>query len=211
MVRHSTFAGWSDFRLAAANLAIGRGERTLASRLCFSLAGGQALVVSGRNGAGKSTLLRTLAGLLPALGGTISVAGEGLEAGEPAGQRAHFLGHADGMKSTLSVRENLEFWAAMLDVGAGGLSAREALEAVELPHTADFPAAYLSAGQKRRVALARLLVAHRPLWLLDEPTTALDAAAQARFAGIARAHLALDLDGAIELGLDALSDDRTGG
>ncbi len=213
MSLHSTFEGWRDFRLAAENLAIGRSGRALTADLSFSLAGGEALVVTGSNGAGKSTLLRTLAGLLPSLAGTIRVSGDGIEVGDPPGLFAHYLGHADGMKSGLTVRENLDFWAAML--GRQGSSAEAALAAVDLPHVADFPAGYLSAGQKRRVALARLLVARRPLWLLDEPTTALDVAAQQRFAGIMRAHLdnggivvaathsPLGLEGARELRIEA--------
>jgi heme exporter protein A len=184
----STLAGGENFRLFAENLVIGRNGRMLTKSLSFVLAAGEALVVTGPNGAGKSTLLRTLAGLLPAMEGGISVSGNGIEAGEPAGSCAHYLGHADAMKSALTVRENLEFWSSMLGFGQGA-SVEEALAAVELPHVADFPFGYLSAGQKRRVGLAKLLVAHRPLWLLDEPTTALDSAAQQRLAGIMRAHL----------------------
>lgn len=214
MIPHSTFAGWRDFELIARNLGIGRGGRKLASGLNFALAGGQALVVTGPNGAGKSTLLRTLAGLLPPVAGGASVCGDGIEAETPPGLVAHYLGHADGMKGALSVRENLDFWTAMLGRGAPVTSPEAALAAVGLPHIVDFPAAYLSAGQKRRIALARLLVAPRPLWLLDEPTTALDVAAQERFAGIMRTHLArggaivaathapLGLEGARELRLE---------
>jgi heme exporter protein A len=188
----STLAGGENFRLFAENLVIGRNGRMLAAGLSFALAAGEALVVTGPNGAGKSTLLRTLAGLLPALEGGVAVSGEGIEDGETAGACAHYLGHADAMKSALTVRENLEFWASMLGSGQGmseGSSVEKALAAVELPHVIDFPFGYLSAGQKRRIGLAKLLVAHRPLWLLDEPTTALDSAAQQRLAGIMRAHL----------------------
>ncbi len=163
----------------------------LATRLSFALAAGQALVVTGPNGAGKSTLLRTLAGLLPALEGRTTVSGEGIEDGQPLGACAHYLGHADAMKSALTVRENLEFWASMLGSGQSSneaSSVEQALAAVELPHVIDFPFGYLSAGQKRRIGLAKLLVAHRPLWLLDEPTTALDSAAQQRLASIMRDH-----------------------
>ena len=211
MIDAPTFAGWRDFQLGAENLAIGRGGRTFASGLNFRLASGQALIVTGPNGAGKSTLLRTLAGLLGPIEGKVSVAGKGIEADQPAGLCAHYLGHADGMKAALSVRENLEFWAAMLG-GGGDITA--ALEAVGLPHVADFPAGYLSAGQKRRIALARLLVAQRPLWLLDEPATALDTASQERLAQMMRAHRArggvviaathapLGLEGAQELQLE---------
>lgn len=189
MSYHSTFAGWRDFELDVAGLAIGRAGRVLAEGLSFVLRGGQAMAVTGPNGAGKSTLLRALAGLLPAMAGAARVRGAGVEAGDPAGLHAHYIGHADGMKSALSVRENLDFWASMLGA-RGGLDAARALAAVGLAHALDFPAGYLSAGQKRRIALARLLVAPRPLWLLDEPTTALDVAAQAQFADAMRGHLA---------------------
>ena len=210
MIDAPTFAGWRDFRLAVDTLAIGRGGRALASGLTFRLSCGEALTVTGPNGSGKSTLLRTLAGLLGAMAGRVSVAGEGIEADHPPGLRAHYLGHAGGLKGALTVRENLEFWAAMLG-GGGDIAA--ALEAVGLPHVADFPAGYLSAGQKRRIALARLLVAQRPLWLLDEPATALDSASQERLSQMMRVHRAqggviiaathapLGLEGAQELRL----------
>ena len=217
MIDHSTFAGWRGFELSARKLAIGRGGRTLAAGLEFTLHGGEALVVTGPNGAGKSTLLRSMAGLLTLAGGEISVTGDDIEAETPPGLCAHYLGHADAMKGALSVRENLVFWASMLargQMGQKGLSTEQALAAVGLPHIVDFPAGYLSAGQKRRIAMARLLVAPRPLWLLDEPTTALDAASQQRFAGVMREHLArggaivaathapLGLEGARELRLE---------
>ncbi len=182
--------GWPDFRLAAANLTIGRGGQALASGLSFVLERGQALLVTGPNGAGKSTLLRTLAGLLSAIEGRISVTGTGLESGTPAGLCAHYLGHADGLKGALTVQENLQFWAAMLGGRGPQPDIAGALACVGLSHVADFPAGYLSAGQKRRIALARLLVAERPLWLLDEPATALDAASQDRLAAMMQTHRA---------------------
>ncbi len=147
------------------------------------------LAVTGPNGAGKSTLLRALAGLLPLASGAITCTG--LPADEPLASYTHYLGHRDALKSPLTAQENLAFWAAMLVLpGAGGLPPGAALARLGLPHIAGFPVSYLSAGQKRRVALARLLVAHRPLWLLDEPTTALDAASQGLVAGMIRDHLA---------------------
>ena len=221
MSYHSTFAGWRDFELDVAGLAIGRGGRILCERQSFVLRSGEAMIVTGPNGAGKSTLLRSLAGLLAPIVGAVAVRGAGVEAGDPAGLHAHYVGHADGMKSALSVRENLDFWAAMLGAG-GGLAAQDALAAVGLPHVADFPAGYLSAGQKRRIALARLLVAPRPLWLLDEPTTALDVAAQAQFADVMKQHMAcggaimaathapLGLDGAREWRLQRPASAREG-
>jgi heme exporter protein A len=163
----------------------------LFSGLDFALPAGEALVVTGPNGAGKSSLLRAIAGLLPLASGRIALEGGDPELG--AGAQAHYAGHADAQKGALTARENLAFWAATLQgesAGPAPIGPEAALDRLGLAHVLDFPVGYLSAGQKRRVALARLLVARRPLWLLDEPTSALDAAAQARFAEIMRAHLA---------------------
>lgn len=181
----------SALRLRVEDLAVARGGRRVLSGLGFSLSGGEALIVTGRNGAGKSTLLRALAGLLPRLSGRVEM--EGAE-GPDIGPLVHYLAHADGLKASLAARENLAFWADFLADGEGdrrSLSPAEALERVGLAHLAETPAALLSAGQKRRVALARLLVAFRPLWLLDEPIVALDAAARARFARVMAEHRAL--------------------
>jgi len=106
----------------------------------------------------------------------------------PLREHCHYISHQDGLKNSLTARENLEFWAHML--GEGVFSAKSALEQLSLGHIADIPAGYLSAGQKRRVALARLLVAQRPVWMMDEPTTALDAATQSLFATLCSTHLA---------------------
>ncbi len=167
-------------------LCVERSERRVLDDLSFDLSGGSVTMVTGPNGIGKSTLLRALAGLLPLASGTVATSGLGPDA--TLAESSHYLGHADGLKNALSVDENLSFWAAML--GGGGLSPLAALVEVGLPHVADFPVGYLSAGQRRRVALARLLVAHRPIWLLDEPTTALDAAAQRQCALMIGAHAA---------------------
>jgi heme exporter protein A len=161
-------------RLVGADIAIERGGRRLFSQLSFAVASGEALAVTGRNGAGKSSLLRAIAGLLPLATGELTL--EGGPSDESIGGQAHYLGHADALKGSLTARENLDFWASMLGAGAPAVDAAAAL-------------ASLSAGQRRRVALARLLVAYRPLWLLDEPTSALDAAAQQRLGEIMRAHL----------------------
>ena len=171
-------------RLAAENLTLERGGRRLFANLSFEAKAGEALVVTGPNGAGKSSLLRGLAGFLSFASGSVR-----LESGAAASlqEQAHYLGHADALKAALTAAENLGFWAEML--GGTAANVAPALARLGLPHVADFPVRALSAGQKRRVALARLLVAPRALWLLDEPTTALDAAAQALFAGIMRAHL----------------------
>lgn len=178
-------------RLVGANITIERGGRRVFSDLSFEVSAGKALVVTGPNGAGKSSLLRTIAGLLSLASGALV-----LQGGDDAlaiGEQAHYLGHADALKGVLTAAENLEFWAALLRAGdapaAKAVNIAAALDRVGLAHVAGFPVNALSAGQKRRVALARLLVAYRPLWLLDEPTAALDAAAQARLAEIMRAHL----------------------
>ena len=176
-----------DISLHAHDLALARGGRRLAQGLSFTLKGGEALLVTGPNGAGKSTFLRVLAGLLAPDSGSFSLEGAGVEA---PGLAAHYLGHAEALKGALTARENLEFWSAMLKMGDWGLSAGAALDLVAMNHAPDIPVSYLSAGQRRRVAIARLLVAPRPLWLLDEPTTALDAASQARLAGLMKDHLA---------------------
>ena len=154
-------------------LSVSRGGRMVLDRLSFSLSSGRALVVTGPNGAGKSTLLRALAGLLPRAGGSVGLAGGPPEA--ELAQQAHYLAHSDGMKAALTVEENLDFWSAYLAQTPDRRSrtVEAALEVVGLGHVASAPFGALSAGQKRRAALARLLVAFRPLWLLDEPLTAL--------------------------------------
>jgi heme exporter protein A len=176
--------------LRVAGLCVERGGRQVLREVSFTLAGGEALTVMGPNGAGKSTLLRTLAGLLPKEAGTITLEG-GAE--DEISTQAHYLAHADGLKAQLTVAENLEFWAEYLSAGdrARSLSVATALKTMGLAPLADVAVALLSAGQKRRAALARLLVAYRPLWLLDEPLTALDAASRARFAAAMRDHCAL--------------------
>lgn len=174
-------------QLVSASLACERGGRRVFTGLDFTVAGGEALVVTGRNGAGKSSLLRIIAGLLRAAAGKIELVG-GTEDASLA-EQAHYLGHLDAAKPSLTVGENLTFWADFLGAPADAAVGR-ALEAVELDALADLPAAYLSAGQKRRLSIARLLAVKRPLWLLDEPTSALDAPSQARLAEFMREHLA---------------------
>ena len=200
-------------RLSAWDLTIERGGRRLFAGLSFVADQGVGLIVTGPNGAGKSSLLRALCGFLPLEAGGFAL--EGGDAERTVGEQAHYLGHADGVKGALTAGENLAFAAAMLGGRSSREAQRDALARVGLAHVIDFPARLLSAGQRRRVALARLLIADRPLWLLDEPTTALDAAAQAAFAAImqgrlrgggiivAAAHAPLGLDGAQELRLGA--------
>ncbi|MGL5363606.1 MAG: heme ABC exporter ATP-binding protein CcmA [Bosea sp. (in: a-proteobacteria)] len=175
----------SALSLTAEKLACSRGGRLVFDSVSFSLRAGEALVLTGPNGAGKSSLIAILAGRLPVDGGTLTFAGGG---DAPLAEHLHLVGHRDGLKSALTAAENLAFACDML--GASALEPKAALEAVGLAHAAALPVAYLSAGQRRRVALARLLVAHRALWLLDEPFSALDAASQAVLTGLMQAHLA---------------------
>lgn len=174
-------------QLSASRLTVERGGRIVFSNLSFGLDRGGSLTVTGPNGAGKSTLLRALAGLLPLSGGTISWSSL---SGWTLSEQAHYVGHADSLKGLLTVAENLAFLAAMLDAGNGGMPVAVALAEFGLSHVANLPVTYLSAGQKRRVALAKLLVAKRPVWLLDEPSSSLDAASQALLSTIMAAHLA---------------------
>jgi heme exporter protein A len=173
-------------RLSAVELTCRRGGREVFTGLSFAVSSGEALTVTGRNGAGKSSLLRTIAGLLHSTQGRLT-----LEDGDPElsiGEQAHYLGHQDAIKPSLSVAENLGFWAGFFGAAADDVTAP--LSAVGLETLAALPAAYLSAGQRRRLSLARLIAAERPIWLLDEPTSALDSAAQSRLADMMRAHLA---------------------
>ena len=203
-------------RLEASGLICVRGGREVFSGLGFAVAGGEALLVTGRNGAGKSSLLRMIAGLVRTAGGALTIAGADPERTIP--EQAHYLGHQDALKPSLTVVENLEFWTRYLGVAGPSQASLQtllqtSLAAVGLSALADLPAAYLSAGQRRRLSLARLLAVDRPIWLLDEPTSALDREAQDTLAGLMRRHLAggglivaaahgpIGLDGAKELRL----------
>ena len=172
-------------RLSGRGLRCVRGGREVFSGLDFDAAAGEALAVTGANGAGKTSLLRLIAGLLAASGGSVDLTGGDGEL--TLAEQAHYLGHRDALKPSLSVKENLSFWGDFL--GPGAVSAAPALAAVGLDHVAHLPAAYLSAGQRRRLSIGRLLAVQRPVWLLDEPTSALDAAGQDLFAGLMTDHL----------------------
>lgn len=162
--------------MQVSNLSVARGGVPVLSGLSFALAAGEALVLRGPNGAGKTTLLRCIAGLQAPLTGQI----------EGAEDRVAYAAHADGLKSMLTVRENLSFWAQVF----GNTDISAALDGYQLRPLADRLAATLSAGQKRRLGLARLLVTGRPIWVLDEPTVSLDADAVALFGAVLRGHLA---------------------
>jgi heme exporter protein A len=198
-------------RLTASDLACFRGGRRVFASIHFVVGTGEALLVTGPNGAGKSSLLRLIAGLVRPTAGQLS-----LDGGDPeltVAEQAHYLGHQDALKPALTVTENLAFWMQFLGGSAGGSEA--ALAAVGLAGIAALPAAYLSAGQRRRLSIARLISVKRPLWLLDEPTSALDTAAQAMLAGLMTEHLA---GGGLivaathgPIGLDPTSELRLGG
>jgi len=162
--------------LTVQDISVARGGIAVLEGISFTLHPGRALVLRGPNGAGKTTLLRTIAGLQPPLRGHVSAPEGGLV----------YAAHADGIKPTLTVEENLAFWAQIF--GTSGTHA--ALAAYALAPLAARPAGALSAGQKRRLGLARLLVTGRPLWVLDEPTVSLDTDATGLFATAIRAHLA---------------------
>jgi heme exporter protein A len=180
-----SIAAHPPLALDVQGLACRRGGRLVFEGVGFRLESGCMLAVSGPNGAGKSSLLRILAGLLRPEAGTLRL--EGAD-DEPA---VHYLGHADALKPALTLAETLYFWAAAYRSGAapGDGDIAAAAEAAGIGHALDFPVGVLSAGQRRRAGLARLLVSPRPLWLLDEPTAALDAEGEALLGRLIAAHL----------------------
>jgi heme exporter protein A len=168
--------------LTANALACERNGRVVFSGLSFTVAAGQYAELRGPNGSGKSSLLRLIAGLVPTAAGTVEVTPSG-EKSLP--QLCHYIGHHDALKNAMSVRENIAFWARMLGGGTG----EGALQPFRMERLADDPVQLLSAGQRRRLSLSRLLAAARPVWLLDEPMTALDVDSQKTLAGIVDTHL----------------------
>lgn len=184
-------------QLTAENLSARRGEDLIFKDISFVLEQGECLILTGRNGSGKSTMLRAVAGLLRPESGRVTWTSEGAETGMRAAEACHYLGHRNAMKAELSVSENLSFWKEFLgDFNAGpnsdgrSVSVGEAAESVGLGGITHLPFGYLSAGQQRRMAFAKLLVAWRPVWILDEPTAALDVSAEVVFTGLIKQHLA---------------------
>jgi heme exporter protein A len=179
---HLTFP---PIAITAENLAANRGGRPVFAAVSFAVRGEEALAVRGPNGSGKSTLLRLIAGLLTPAAGHLKITPQN---GDRGGQGMHYLGHLDALKPGLTLAENLAFWARLW--GSEAEVIEDALDAVGLASLAGLSAAVLSAGQRRRAALARLRLAPRPIWLLDEPTASLDAASEAILGDLISAHLA---------------------
>ncbi len=170
-------------------LAVMRGERLLFKQLGFALAAGEALVLRGTNGSGKTTLLRIMAGLTQPLSGSLTWGDLSLiEAVEAGHCKATMIGHRAGLKEDLSVTENLRFEASLLGLDPRAIG--PAMERLDIGGLADLPLRYLSAGQRRRVALTRLALGGGPLWLLDEPSTALDSASESALWTLCRERLA---------------------
>jgi heme exporter protein A len=173
-------------RLKANSVQCSRGGRILFSGLSFECSGGECIMVRGPNGAGKSTLMRAIAGFYSFDAGGMELSGSDPE--KALAELCHFVGHNNAIKPGLTVRENLQFMADFFEAGRQD-AVEAALDAYNLTHISYLPAGYLSAGQKRRVALARLSLAERPLWLLDEPTVSLDTASAAFLSGVINRHL----------------------
>jgi heme exporter protein A len=171
-------------QLKADNLTCERGGRTVFRNCSFVLSAGELLQLTGPNGSGKSSLLRLIAGLNEATAGNLTLTGGHAELA--IGQQAHLIAHQEAVKTALTVHENLAFWRGFL----GGGNVDGALAAFDLSRLAHYPAGLLSAGQKRRLALARLVLVPRVLWLLDEPTVGLDTASQSALANMMQAQLA---------------------
>jgi heme exporter protein A len=190
MIKILTKAG--SMRLSAEILSARRGEDLLFRDISFVLNTGESLVLTGRNGSGKSTLLRVVAGLLRPETGNVTWNSDRAEAGMRAAEACHYLGHRIAMKAELTVFENLSFWKSFFGdfEGRRGVTIGEAAEAVGLADIVHLPFGYLSAGQQRRMAFAKLLVSYRPVWILDEPTAALDVNAEEVFTTLIKMHLA---------------------
>ncbi|MBL6928675.1 MAG: heme ABC exporter ATP-binding protein CcmA [Rhodospirillales bacterium] len=178
-------------RFTGSDLLCIRGERMVFTGLDFEVAAGGALILVGPNGSGKSSLLRLMARLLKPAAGAMAWNGEDVSDDPDAhNARLHYVGHMDAVKPVLSVAENVRFWAGLRPNGAADPQAAtaRALETFGISHLADIPGRFLSAGQRRRVNLARIIASPAPLWLLDEPTTALDKEAIASLEGAITRH-----------------------
>jgi heme exporter protein A len=173
-------------KLIVDNLSSERGGRLLFAGLSFSVANGESLLLTGPNGAGKTTLIRIVAGLATPSAGEIRL--QEADSKLALGEQCHFIGHLNGVKASLTVQENAAFWSGFL--GAGRERIAPALQAFGLSPLRHVPAGYLSAGQKRRLGLARVLLAERPIWLLDEPSASLDEDARAALSDVVYSHLA---------------------
>ena len=174
-------------KLVVQDLACRRGGRLLFSGLSFVVASGEMLLLRGPNGVGKTSLLRLIVGFLRPAAGRVML--EGAETDTPLAQHCHYVAHQNAIKPQLTVMENLRFWGQFLGQRQVGQKLEQALRALRLGPLRHLHAGVLSAGQKRRLALARLALAPRPLWLLDEPTVGLDAESQAALCDLMRAHL----------------------
>ncbi|RAK57435.1 heme ABC exporter ATP-binding protein CcmA [Phenylobacterium deserti] len=172
--------------LRLSDVAIQRGGRLLFEGLSLELAAGQACALTGANGAGKTSLLRAVAGLVDLATGQITFGD--LDPADARGGGLHFVGHQDGLKPARTAREELAFWTRWF--GGTDASAADAAQALALEPLLDLEVRRLSAGQRRRLALVRALAAPRPLWLLDEPLSPLDASWRLRFGEIMQSHLA---------------------
>ncbi|WP_417485233.1 heme ABC exporter ATP-binding protein CcmA [Maricaulis salignorans] len=175
-----------DLRLSVSDLGLSRGDMVLARDLGLALGPGEALLLTGRNGTGKTSLLRALAGFIDPDAGEITLNDE--PAALTAADSIAWLGHADGLKPGETPRSALRFWADLY--GQPRTAIMPALRALEIDHLIDRPAARLSRGQQRRCGLARIVLAHRPLWLLDEPAGPLDAEGRACLAALVASHRA---------------------
>lgn len=176
-------------QLIAEQVAVARGSRLVVENASFNVRAGDVLQLTGPNGAGKTTLIRAVAGFLGLAGGSLRL--DGGKPDTPIAEHCHYVGHLNGVKAKQTVAENLAFWAEYLGGGRVDTTRVDtALDAFGLTPLATIAAGYLSAGQKRRVGLARLLVADRPIWLLDEPTVSLDAASTGILAKLIERHVA---------------------
>lgn len=173
-------------QLIIEKLSLKRGSLRLINGLDLSLNKGESLLLTGPNGVGKTTLLRAIAGYLPTIHGSISMEDQEGKTLDHKNELIHFIGHKNGLRSSLTVEENLEFWKSFYEAEN---SIIPIMKEFQLASLRDIPAGYLSAGQKRRLALSRLKLSERPLWLLDEPTVSLDKKSTSILTNATKQHL----------------------